>query len=441
MLKIFLSNGQEDLDITERKAILYGICYDAMLMSDQLGIQKYEYVIDSDFRKWGQFVKIGGKLYQIVSPDILSNLIVENYYICTFTKKYDEEIKKYIQHTFEKEFLYVDNPNQLILGYQTLGELFEKDVYTISKCIELNLIRDIKKIVSQINEAMNSIDKFPDYYVSMKKGRKILIKAICRDETLVIGVLSRSSKIPYLESWYGRNKDVRNAKYEFIAYQKDSGLSSNISYYSSYENGLLIQKCCSQRVNFRSNEIISKILKEVRRIHANALTVPIYTYPFKRFTSLFLELDKVYQEKLVEIKQMLSKYENDFSKSTLVLSHGDLHSENIVFDIDSPNFIDWEFICMTYKWYDVCRFLFYSQIDEFSSDIVQYETSMINLYENMGTLLHYYDDEISFDQILEAKKMLFLCEAIELCLRLNRDQEGAEHLIKKIENHISLIER
>lgn len=441
MLKTFYVMNQKDIDITERKAILYGICYDAMLISDQIGIQKYEYVIDSDSRKWGNFVKISGRLHQIVSPDVLGDLVVENYYICIFTKKYNNEIKKYIWDRFKKEFLYIENPNQLTLAYHSVKELFEKDVYTISKCVDLNIVRDINKMVFQINEAMKNIGKIPYYYLPMKKGRKVLIKAFCKDETLIIGLLSRTSKIPYLESWYGRNADVQNDKYEFIAHQKNSELSSNITYYSSYKNGLIIQKYCSQKIDFKSNEIVGKILNEIKRMHSTTVTVAVYTYPFKRFTELFFSLDKRYQDKLVGIMQILQRYENDFSNCKLVLSHGDLHPGNIVFDNNHPVFIDWECICMTYKWYDVCRFLFYSQIDEYSSDNEYYEKSIFLLYKNIGKILLYYDNEISVNQILEAKKMLFLCEAVELCLRLNRHQEGAEHLIAEIENHINLIER
>ena len=441
MLKTLYVIDKDDIDITERKAILYGICYNAVLISDQIGIQEFEYVIDGDSQKWGKFVKIGGRLHQIVSPDILDGLIVENYYICIFTKKYNKEIKKYIRDRFNKEFLYVDNPNQLTWGYQSVKELFEKDVYTISKCININIVRDVNTLVSQINEAMKNIDKCPHYYSPIKKGRKVLIKAVCKDEILVIAILSQSSKIPCLESWYGRSTDVRNDEYEFVAYQKNSELSSNITYYSNYNNGLLIQKYCSQKFDFASKDIVRKILNEIKRMHSTTVTVPIKTYPFKRFTSLFFSLDREYQDKLERIKQILQRYEDDFSKSNLVISHGDLHPGNVVFDNNNPIFIDWEYICMTYEWYDVCRFLFYNQIDEFSSDILCYETSILFLYENIEKILLYYDNRISVAQILEAKKMLFLCEAIELCLRLNRHQEGAEHLISKIEKHISIIER
>ncbi len=442
MLKIFFCNEQYEMEITERKAILYGVCHNAMLISERLGIQKYEYVMDSDPGKWGHFVRISGKLCKIVSPDILVELIAENFYICTFTERNNDKIKKYIQDRFKKDFLIIDNPNQFSFGYESLKELFEKDIYTISKCIELNLVREIQNLISQIDEALECIGKLPYCYVPIKKGKKILVKAICGiDEALTIAVLSRSGKIPYPKSWYGRAVDVRNDEYEFIAYQKDIGLSSDITYYSKYEKGLLIQKYCSQNVNFRSNEVIHKILNEARRIHDIDLTVPIYTYPFKRFSSLFLGLDKGYQEKLAEIKQALQKYENDFLECKLVLSHGDLHPGNIVFDMGNPVFIDWELICMTYEWYDVCRFLFYNKIDEFSSDVEQYETIIVKLYEDIGELLHYYDNVISTVQILEAKKILFLCEAVELCLRLNRHQECTEQLITKIEKHISLIER
>ncbi len=439
--RFFCDEIYNSIEITERQPILYGVCHNAMVVSDQLGIQEYAYVIDSAPGKWGHFVKIGRGLYQIVSPDILGDLDVENYYICTFTEKYNEEIRKYIQHRYKKGFLYIDNPKQLAFGYTSLGELFENDIYTISKCIELNVFRDIKRRISQISEVLETLGKVPCYYMPLQKGRKILIRAICTDEVLMLTICSSSSKIPYLQSWYGNAKDVRNEEYEFIAYNNDIGWSSNITYYSDYGKGLLIQKYCSQQMDFKSNVVRSKILQEIRRIHSTGVTVPIYTYPFKRFASLFLTLDKVYQEKLYRIRQFLCEYEKDFSSCRFVLSHGDLHPGNIVFDADCSIFIDWECICMTYEWYDVCRFLFYSQIDELSSDMKQYEEEMLELYENVGMLLHYYDNEISSVQIVQAKKILFLCEVIELCLRISKHQASTERLIDIIENHISLIER
>jgi thiamine kinase-like enzyme len=142
-----------------------------------------------------------------------------------------------------------------------------------------------------------------------------------------------------------------------------------------------------------------------------------------------------------KIDSIIKKNETE-QENAVVFSHGDLHPGNIVFDNGQCFFIDWELMCMTNAMYDVCRFLFYSQIDEFGSDMKEYDKEISSLYSSMDKYLDfYYERNCSSRELAEAKNMLFLCEGIELLLRIKRNQEHSEEMIKIVEEHSGFLER
>lgn len=161
--------------------------------------------------------------------------------------------------------------------------------------------------------------------------------------------------------------------------------------------------------------------------------------PFKRYTLLEKKLCGEIRKKIHRITVQIDKYQTYYVGNKLVLSHGDCHHGNVVFDEGKCVLIDWEFLCYTYEYYDVCRFLFYSQIDEFSSDSIIYEIKIQELYSTLSEILRFYKTKLDDKEIRDAKIMLFLCEAIELLLRLARKQKNAMELIELIEKHILLI--
>ena len=64
---------------------------------------------------------------------------------------------------------------------------------------------------------------------------------------------------------------------------------------------------------------------------------------------------------------------------------------------------------------------------------------MQELYHKMREYIHYYKNEINLCDIKNSKIMLFLCEAIELMLRISKRNTNVIDMIPIVENHITLV--
>lgn len=426
-----------EIDISKRQPILWGVSWKSVRLCDETGMNDFAYIVDNDISKQGQLIKIGGMVKRIESPKILEILTPNKYFICLFTENHNAEIRNYIENFLGVGYLILDNTRNFVRSYDSLFELMTQDYFIINKTLELNIYSEIPYYIKQIEKEIKKIDANFQYFEPIKKGHKLIIKAVGEKETVVISISSNSSRIPS-STWHDTLSDLGNS-IEIFSANRNIPMLSELTYYVD-KNGLLIQKYCADKRNFKDDVIRKKVLQKLRALHDFNYDIQIKADPIKRFECLYMTLNFDTKNKLKRIQDCIQKYKRQIMTCPVVLSHGDFHHGNIVFDQDECFFIDWEYLCMTYEYYDVCRFLYYSQMDEFSDDNILYDREVMELYYRAEKYISFYKS-VTVKDIIIFKRMLFLCEGIELILRINRKQHNAEELIDVVEKHIGLVEK
>lgn len=433
MRNAYLIIDDKEIDISEKKAIVFGAGANAITVCDSCNIENVLYIIDNDEKKWGRYCKVSSSFVKICSPDILKSLNSYENYICIFTEIYKEEIKKSIKSITDIDYMIIDSEKMHFWKYDSIDELFEQDFYVRQKLVDLR-ISNVSEYLCRIKKELNRIDEII-WYMPIKKGHKLCIKCIGKTRDYLVSLGSKASRNAH-DNWHDAlSNPIMEISINTVTRKLD--LMKDITYYDDGE--IIIQKFCSQNVDFKSVEIRKCVLEKIVKIHDKKIDLDVKANPFKRYELMADKLDGDKKAKIRIINDKISEYKKYYVEKRFVLSHGDLHHGNIVFNDEKCVLIDWEFLCYTYEYYDVCRFLFYSQIDEFSSNNTIYESSMQELYGMLPFYLMYYKSEIDENEIRDAKIMLFLCEIIELLLRFNRRQKNAVELIPIIEEHISLI--
>lgn len=434
MRRVVFINDKKEIDITEKKAIIWGAEIKSFNEFDSLNVYDEAIIVDNDETKWGKYCIIKGKIVEIYSPEILRSLNSNDYYILVLIEKYKKEIKKQIAQISTGAYLVIDNITDVIIKYDEIEDLLCNDYYSRQKLINLR-ISDMCKFIHKIKTDLDELKDEIESYVPIKKGHKLCIKCIGKKQDYVLGIKTKASR-GVRHSW---NEAVGNPGNVNIIEKavRENRLLQDITFFEDEE--IYIQKCCFQNVDFSSDEIRKSVLIKIAELHDKKIELDIKACPFDRYTDLIVGIRN--NVNLNTINKAVAFCEDSYGGKGLVLSHGDCHHGNIVFDGDKCILIDWECLCYTYEYYDVCRFLFYSQIDEFSDDIELYEEQMEELYNNLPKYVKYYKNSATDMDIDDSKKMLYLCEAIELALRINRGQGRTDEMVSVIEKHFSLIKK
>lgn len=435
MRKAIITVNKNEIDVSSKSAILFGASSIAINVLGLCDIYCVKHIVDTDVDKWGTYCKINGDFLKIESPDILNSLNPNEYYICIFTRNYKDEIKNTIKRITNNDYIIVDNESSYFWSYDSIDELFEQDLYVRKKLLELRIV-NTKEYVDEIKETLDSLKSEISWYQPFKKGHKLCVKCIGISGEYIICINSNENKVPSKE-WH---ETMINPKCEIaikevikkLQFMKDITLYANDKFY--------IQKFCSQNVDYSSLKIRKIVLEKISELHSKVFNLNgVNANPFVRYKLLYDSLNSEFRQKICKITSCIDLYKTLMLDRKYVLSHGDLHHGNIVFENDKCHFIDWEFLCYSYEYYDVCRFLFYSQIDEFSPDNNIYDQNMLDLYKMLPTYILFYKSDYNDNDIRDAYMMLFLCEGIELLLRLTRKQKNALELIPIIEKHYNLI--
>lgn len=431
----YITSGGNITNIGTMKAIVYGVGYRVLKLCDCAGIDNVAFVVDGDETKWGSYVRIGDKIIPIQSPRILLSLKSEDYYVCLSTENHNDEIKNYVHKVLKKQFLIVESDKDIIWTYESLRSIIHYDCYVVEKLLNLNLLSNIRKYCNSIQREMKRMNLTGISYEPIKQGHKLCIKVDCRIQQLVISISTNKSALSSYY-WHEGLGDVTKRRELYEAYSQIPQMAE-ITYYVD-EHGLLIQKFCGEKKNFKLDEVRKKVLKKLRELNYLDYKINIYADPFKRFEELFLGLDSDKKLMVQEVYDNVMLFKKDFIDCPFVLSHGDFHPGNIVFDKEDCYFIDWDSLCMTYKYYDMCRFLYYSQIDEKSIDCEKYRVEILQIYNDMSYYMEVYNKK---GNVWLCKKMMFLCESIEVLLRLYRNQKNTGIIIEIVKDHARLIEK
>ena len=262
MRRVVFINDKKEIDITEKKAIIWGAEIKSFNEFDSLNVYDEAIIVDNDETKWGKYCIIKGKIVEIYSPEILRSLNSNDYYILVLIEKYKKEIKKQIAQISTVAYLVIDNITDVIIKYDEIEDLLCNDYYSRQKLINLR-ISDMCKFIHKIKTVLDELKDEIESYVPIKKGHKLCIKCISKKQDYMLGIKTKASR-GVRHSW---NEAVGNPGNVNIIEKavRENRLLQDITLYEDEE--IFIQKCYFQNVDFSSDEIRKSVLIKIAELH------------------------------------------------------------------------------------------------------------------------------------------------------------------------------
>lgn len=423
-------------DVTNRKAVVFGV--GNMFVDWWQGIQlpDIDYVVDSDKNKQGRIVQIGVKEYEITSPLLLNCLSPDSYYVVFPGRRFVKERQDFVENEIagQERKSYICGVS-IRYSYDDLYEMMLCDPIIRRKIKEQNCTLQINEYIKKFSVIIKKKlrDTRIDRYIPIEKGHKIVF--IFGNEY--------SKYICSIRGWFCLNPanvtswrvSPNNAKIlkEIARIKKKIGISQKLTIYEDDE-GFLIQHYGNDNVDVKKDEVKKKIVNKLNRLHNCGEKIAVvaditdrYRYELeslrhKNGPILLAEIDKHMQSVLNYIKSL------DVMN---VICHGDFHQGNVIEWEHEIYFIDWDFMCMTNPLYDVCRFLYYASIGEYNPNDNRHDSlyadDMESLYGKLDEFLSaYYGRAVKAEELQQATAMMLVNECIEMCLRLNRNQENTD---------------
>lgn len=438
--RTIVNNNGQIIDITEKRIILYGAGQGAIEYCDTLQLENIEYVVDSDRSKKDTNIQLFNRTYAIHSPDKILELNMDDYCIVISSHKYAESIKADICKLIGDRLLIIEDWNKIGYVYDCLTDMFLCDPFVQKKIVEQHASTRLKAYINKVLRiAKENIDTEQImFFYPLKQGHRIVFILGSENKQYVCMLPGVFSELKKESGWRisATNTEVKNEIFEI---KKRLINNDKLTIYED-EEGFVLQHYAGDKLEFRSKDIRKKILCQLRKVHLSDLKVTISVDVTERYTYLCKKISNGYEQFSQisnRVEQLIKNILCDMRQESKSLCHGDFHHGNIVGWKNDIFFIDWEFMCMADSMYDVCRFLYYSTIDENSIEIEKYGEAMEQLYRNIHCFLEmYYGRLPEKEEVMHARRMLLFCEAIEFCLRILREQERTRMMGELVCKHI-----
>ena len=363
---------QEDyeIDVSERKVILFGSGKGCYYLKPQL-FSDIEYVVDSNEDKQGRSICFYDREYVISSPDLLSTLNPDEYYI-VITALSDEGIlsirKCILNCETDKPFLTA----QYVFDYGKSNLSFWYDSMESMLLCDSNMHRRIElyyqpafqiDYINRFHKALTVVfgDDRVEGVCPVRLGYGLVFVFLMRGGRYLFKVPKVKSRICLIEDEKPDN-----------IYIDRKVISHSLSDYGSEEKIVIYEDdsgCQIQRAGISGDEVIwtdpmiKMVLEKIHSLHNTGKKIPIQSEIIGYVERPRLALSKMgytpWTDRLKCIEDQASYFYELYKHMTFdsVLSHADLGTYNIVICDDAITFIDWEAISMQDPLYDICKFI------------------------------------------------------------------------------------
>lgn len=414
--KSIIRNGDREIDVSDRKIILYG-AGKGLYYLKPLVLFDVEYVVDSDKSVWGKRVYLYDKEYNVVSPELLASLNPNKYYVIVTVlsnKAYDAitgKIKEY--DIVDREYLVAHHvfdygKSNLSFWYDSMESMLMLDSnmrYRIDLCyqsaFQLRYIDDFRSACIQCFGTDEVEGVCP-----VRLGYGLVFRFVVNGD-IYIYKRAKTSRTVCIENGDNMPSDSDNEIIDL--FRKNFGDEERIVVYND-NNLFQIQRAALDGDEIEWDDaMIEKVITKIRYIHGSGLVIAKnydimeYVERPRKFLSTIKEAP--WREELDRLEKLALVYYEEYSRMNhpKVLSHSDLGTHNIVVLDDEPIFIDWEAISMQDPFYDVCKFINTTGI---SSD---------RIYRCFRHILEIYQGtSINNTEYLRATKLLLVSAWFEL---------------------------
>lgn len=440
--KLWIKSDGALLNVTTRGVICYGAGKACVEICNEIQLPNIQYVIDRN--KDRQKIQLCNHKYEIQSSQILKKLAPDKYYIFISSTKYTREIMDDIRTYIGDSIPVCNGSDQLFYVYESLEEMLLCDPFIQRKIVNQHGSFSINEYVKSFKQVVsNCLEKVEiKYFTPIKRGSKIIFIFGNDQKQWVFSVPGVFSFLEaQQERWGGMTNDIDviRERYEI---KRKYRLEDKLTIYEDHR-GYLLQHYACEVIDFSDKEIRAKVLKQCRCLHQLDAVIKIERNATKRYKQLLLTRNTIGKTVSDTERDLIDKMEPyiqylDNPDMPKRVCHGDLHHGNIVVYDGEIFFIDWEFLCRMDPMYDVCRFLYYSSHDEFSTYLELYEENISRLYRELPDYLaDYYGRKCTLKEYEHAFAMMLLCENIELLLRATAKGQDTEKMAELILKHMN----
>lgn len=437
--RIMIKKDRKWIDVTNRRAILYGIGNGCVDMMNEMTLSQVEYLVDSDESKKEKPFMLLNRDYTICSPDILRELNADNYYIVITNTKYAKDILGNIKKIIgANQWLICEDRADIHYCYENIEDMLWLDPFLRQMLIWTNLSFYTKEIMAIFEDV-----------------RKEVLSGVCINRFITIPC--EGSKLVFLfgnaiELWVfsmpgmlnSGNETLRNKnsllnitkRFHFL---KVNEIDSDLTVYSDGK-GVLVQKYADEKLDFKSKQIKEEVLYKCYGLHHSGLKIDIHTDFFQMFfynaVQRLPQYNGAEQDKIEALKANIANHINRINALGIekCVCHCDLTSKNIVCCQGRIYFIDWEYIGMSDPLVDICLFLYTTGLEDYYRGKSDYNTAMQRLYDELEDNLQvYYGGRCSKEQFNHAYSTLLICEGRDVLSQFSiMEDKNVQGFLKRL---------
>lgn len=440
-LRLLLRQGLNWKDITDRYAIIYGAGEGGLVLMSEYQLPNVKYVIDSDEKKWGTKLILLDKIYYIQSPELLSELSLDQYYIVISSERYAEEIKRTIEgHVDIKKVILCTNKKTLCFAYSSLKDLLFYDSKIKQALVRTNWSQKLDQLINLFISITKKI--FPgvdiDSFISIRNGASKISFCFCvNDEYYIFSVPALYCETD--PAMFCHDMEERKKKYQF---RRKYNIGNELTVYED-NAGVTIQYLVNSFVDFDMEENTCSVLEKCYGLHQLDYDLDVRHDILReryQIASMRLKRTAPWENEKIEDLNCQSNILFDeimrISKKQKVC-HGDVVCENIVSRDNELFLIDWEYMVMADPLYDVCNFLYSVGNRNVFIKSYSYVKVLEEVYAGLRQKLSFYYKRLCTDE--ELYRAYLIMQAIE-CRELMRDslydrhieEERYEDLLKRL---------
>ncbi|MBE5843392.1 MAG: hypothetical protein E7302_04315 [Butyrivibrio sp.] len=351
---IFIEEDKEWINVTNKKAIIYGAGNTLIKFMDRYHFPNIYMVVDSSELKWGKTVLLNGKEYTIHNPNQIANECTESCFVIMTVNESGFNTIKDVLRKQGCSKLIICPWDKIRYRYSKIHELLLYDpIINCNGVIPAFFCETTEKKLDKVLYELFGNEK--KYVYSLLPGaNKIVFLLECANERMVLTMPgfrnSTNSSVLYKNKMCDRSK-----RCSFLQKYDDNGFTKYIDM-----DGVCIRKYIKNSFeNNKKNQV--RVLENMKKLHDSEMSINIFEsadHYLKRWldNQIFCyhreELKTMLFEQLSDDFELVSKNSNQIS-----IIHGDIGIGNIVANENEIRFVDWECVEMSDPMIDVCRYI------------------------------------------------------------------------------------
>lgn len=398
-LPIYLTDGTLELDVSERRAVIYGAGTACKSLFGKFSFPNIDCIVDSDPCKAGSEWVVDGKKIPVRTPDAINDLDPLNHYIVISSAKYAQEILSSIKSLTPDSSVpvFADCRSMyLITTYRNMQELIKDPMVQVG-LERSSWAEGLKDFVKAFNSLFKRAHGGTDasYYFPIVCGsNNMLIGYAVGEERYVFRCLKRrgDGSVGYVYS-----RDTSTLYEKLNEAREEHGIGNELLVCKD-ESGNIIEHYAN-RISDRDLDddgFISEALLMFRRFHDIDARIAMQACYLETWYLIYgRSLQRLFpkgSDELTRLNGIAHRILNSYERMQFdpCICHGDCHFNNIVRYKGKLQLIDWDSISVDDPLYDVCKFVYSICVRKWQYGSVSYAEAQQRAYECINPILQRY---------------------------------------------------